>query len=100
APAVPHSLRIGRDLHPRLDLARARGDEHARALQLHHADTADVDRREVFELAKGRRVDLQSPARVEDGRTFRHLDIATIDRDADEPLWHSHEDGLSHSTPS
>ena len=41
-------LRVGLDLHPRLDLARASRREHPRTRDLDDADPADVDRREVL----------------------------------------------------
>ena len=53
----PDPLRIGLDLHPGLDLARAGRDEHARPGDLDDADPADVDRRQVLGVAQRRRVD-------------------------------------------
>ena len=48
---------------PGLDPARAGRHERARALDLDHADAADVDRREVLEVAERRRVDARAPGR-------------------------------------
>src|SRR6202040_2252407 len=48
-PAVPDSVRIGLDLHARLDLARTGWDEHTRPLQLDDADPANVDRSQGLE---------------------------------------------------
>ena len=53
----PDPLRIGLDVHPGLDLARAGGHQHARPGDLDDAHPADVDRRQVLGVAERRRVD-------------------------------------------
>ena len=72
---MPHALGVGLDLHAGLDLARARGHQHARALDLDDAHAADVDRRERLEVAERRRVDAEPPAGVEDRRALGHLHL-------------------------
>ena len=51
---------------PGLDTPRARRDEHARPLDLHDADAADVDRRQRVEVAERRDVEALRAAGVED----------------------------------
>ncbi len=65
-PARAHALGVGVHDHPVLDLARARGDEHARVLELDDADAAHVHRRQRVAVAERRRVDPHLPRGVED----------------------------------
>src|SRR5690348_8410368 len=63
---VADALRRGLDLHPVLDLARARRDEHPRPLHLDHADAAGVHRRERLAEAQRGDVEAGAAAGVED----------------------------------
>src|SRR6185437_6577038 len=54
------------DLHPVLDLARARRHEHARALDLDHADAAGVHRRERLAEAERGDVEVGAAAGIQD----------------------------------
>src|ERR1700716_2900740 len=94
------SLRIGRDLHAGLDLARTRGNEHARTLHFDDANATDVDGRKRLEGAQGGRVDVQLPASVEDGHPFHHLDFLAVDAHLEHPPWHPYENRTSHRAPS
>ncbi len=78
-----HPLGVGEDRHPRLDLPRAGGDQHARARHLDHAHPADVDRRQRLEKAQGGDVDAARPARLENGGAGRHLRRLAVDDDVD-----------------
>src|SRR6185436_9748622 len=81
--AVPDPLGIGLHLHPGLDLAGARRHEHPRARDLDDADAADVDRRQVLEVAEGRRVDALGARGIEDRRAGGDADRDAIDRQLD-----------------
>src|SRR5262249_50089576 len=75
--------------HPVLDRARARGHERARALQLDHADAADVRRLQRLPEAQRRGVDLELPAGVEDRRALGDLDLRLVDREGDPARRHA-----------
>src|SRR5207342_876590 len=86
------------DLHPRLDLAGARGDEHARALELDDADPARVHRRQVVGEAERRRVDALAAEGVQDGGALGHADGPAVDLELDQPRgWRERNDG--HAVP-
>ena len=77
---VAHALAVGMDHHARLGLARAGGNEHARALELDDADAAGVDRRQRLQIAEGRRVDVDRVTGFEDGASFRNSGRLAVDR--------------------
>ena len=80
---VADPLRVGLDLHPGLDLARAGRSEDARPGDLDDADPADVDRGQVLEIAQGRRVDPLGAAGIEDRRAGGDADRHAVDRQLD-----------------
>src|SRR5262249_59907376 len=91
AAAVPDSLAVGLDLHPRLELARARRDQHPGTLDLDHAHAAHIHGRERLEVAQRWRVDAESPAGVEDGRPLRRLHLLAVDGRGEHPLGQADE---------
>ena len=70
---MTYSIRVGLDLHARRNLARARGDQHARALDLDHARAAYVARREALQLAQCRLLDVAPASRPEHPRALGAL---------------------------
>src|SRR5262249_20351640 len=87
--AVPDPLGVGAHDHVGLDAPRAGGHEHARTLELDHADAADVGRLQRLAVAQGRRVDLELRAGLQDRGALRHLDLAVVDGEADHALRHA-----------
>src|SRR5438045_2284480 len=81
--AVTHTVGVGADDHPWFHLARAGGYQRARSLELHDADTADVDRRQRLEIAERRRVDAQATAGVKNRRAFGHAPRPAVDAQRD-----------------
>src|SRR6266704_1171653 len=70
--------------HVCFGLAGARGSENSRALYFHHAYPAHVDRRQALQVAKGRRVDPERPAGLQDGGAFRDANALSIDGELDQ----------------
>ena len=80
---VADALGVGLHDHARLDLARAGGREHARALELDDADAADVGGPQRLAVAERRRVDAERRAGVEDRRALEHADGLPVDLELD-----------------
>src|SRR5579859_2249371 len=99
AAALAHALGVGEDLHAALDLARARGDEHARPFDLDHAHAAHVHRRERLEVAERRRVDAQAAAGLEDGRALGDVDLLAVDVNREHSLRQADEGCSGHQLP-
>ena len=86
------------DLHPVLDLARARRHEHARALDLAHADAAGVDRRERALPAHRRDLDALALRDVEDRLVLARRDGLAVERELDGAGWRAGP-GPAHRCP-
>src|SRR4029077_9134330 len=73
----------GTDLHARHGLAGARRAQQAGALDLDHADAADVRRRQGLAVAERRRRDPELVQAVEDRLPFEHLHRLAVDLELD-----------------
>src|SRR5205085_7544752 len=83
ATRVAHARRVGEDLHAVLGFARTRRHQHARALELHHTDAADVDGRQRGIVAQRGRVDAQRSEGAQDGRARGHCDLPAVNGQRD-----------------
>src|SRR5437016_200546 len=78
-----HAIRVRLDIHAGFNFSRTRRHQRARAGKLDHAHAADVDRREILQIAQRRRVDADRPAGVENRHGFGHLQGLPVDFDFD-----------------
>src|SRR5882724_2275555 len=82
-PAQADARGIGLHDHARLDLPRTGGYQDPRAFDFDHADTADIDRGQILQIAQCRDVNVLAPTGLEYGRPFWHPDRIPIDAQFD-----------------
>ena len=95
-----HALGVGRDLHPVLGRAAARGHQRAGALDLDDADPARVHRREVVGETQRGRVDPLRTTCVEDRRALRDPHRLPVHLDVEEPAGRVQRDRAHALAPS
>src|SRR5205085_10150234 len=96
--AVADALRGRADDHAVLDPARARRDEHPRALDLDHAHPARVDGRERLAVAERRDVHALPAARLQDRLALAGAHLLAVDLDLHRPP--QRDRNRAHATPS
>ena len=80
---VTDPLRVGLDLHPRLDLARTGRNECPEPRHLDDTNATGIHRRQRIAVAEDGCVDCQFAAGIEDRRSFGNADLLSIDRQRD-----------------
>ena len=76
-----HFFAVCHDLHAFIDGVHTRGDQAARAFDLHNADTARTDLVDLFQIAQGRNLNAHAVGRFQDSRAGSDFVGHVIDLD-------------------